>query len=655
MSAALVETVVGFTKDYGSLVGRGPDPRHARMSEGSRAQRGGVQGAERQDIQRRTQQQCTQGLEDGSVRPVCALSIIRDERGASAYGYAVVAGVLAVLAAPALSGLGDATTKSISGAARAKSALPLVTGGLAAAITNDRAGYEGGAPAPVPTQQPDPWQGRDAPPTTTPNDRPPTGDPQPSNDLLRDWVERTYKDLSGLNPTSLARSLALPHSQTLDKYLREPQWQPILSGNRLPSLGDSTAMAIEDVQEGNVLGMQDLLMQMLLRPELGKSPDNLFEARELVDEYDALFRDAGVFTPQPDEQLQWYAAWDSGPPVLQEAARIVLEQEPSFDDKSPSGLWNFLGENLSLARDRLSFFTKETIEFAFDNHKDGTERSMSLLGFVYQLGRAAFGAARGLPLTGGAHFVLHPSDAWIALREQKLPFTRSPLAVKGGGDKHAYSANDVFQGRFGDCYYLAALGAIAEEKPEFLEESITKLGGGRYKVRFFKQDSTGQYKPTYVTVGPHFKSAHARTGDSGEVWVMAFEEAYKEFKGSYDAVEGDEGGHPVEAFRDLAGFAVDVAPRDYPGLDSYYATLLRIHRAGTPMVAASSTREALKSDLKRAGIQSKHAYTVVEMDEDTVTLQNPWGYNFGTFTGDVTITKEQYLTLMMHTSFVGGI
>ena len=67
------------------------------------------------------------------------------------------------------------------------------------------------------------------------------------------------------------------------------------------------------------------------------------------------------------------------------------------------------------------------------------------------------------------------------------------------------SSSDDEQGNLGDCYFIAALGAISDSNPAAIENMIisngVENGIASYTVRFYYQNNgTGPYIADYVTV-----------------------------------------------------------------------------------------------------------------------------------------------------------
>ena len=113
----------------------------------------------------------------------------------------------------------------------------------------------------------------------------------------------------------------------------------------------------------------------------------------------------------------------------------------------------------------------------------------------------------------------------------------------------------------GDCYFLAALSALAEVPQRISDMFLTKRTNyaGCYAVKLFQN---GEAK--VVVVDDYFPYdetpekdhwAFGRVAKSWEIWVNILEKACAKMLGSYEAMEG---GKPCAAFMRLTGFPSDV-------------------------------------------------------------------------------------------------
>lgn len=121
--------------------------------------------------------------------------------------------------------------------------------------------------------------------------------------------------------------------------------------------------------------------------------------------------------------------------------------------------------------------------------------------------------------------------------------------------KREVRPTDVSQGALGDCYYLAAIAALAE-KPEILRSLFAtalpskglyavRLNFGGIEVLVALDDEFA-----FSQRGRYLSFAKAPTNPQSHLWVMLLEKAYAKLHGSYQAIEG---GYVHEALADLTG------------------------------------------------------------------------------------------------------
>lgn len=228
----------------------------------------------------------------------------------------------------------------------------------------------------------------------------------------------------------------------------------------------------------------------------------------------------------------------------------------------------------------------------------------------------------------------------------------------GNKDKGDVDINDIKQGYLGDCYFLSAIGAIAQQNPSGLKRLITenKDKDGNtisYTVTFKEKDSgllgTGLFssghKDVPITVdAKHFpkdkdgNETHAQLpGDADaagnkEIWPLVLEQAYAQKHGGYEKI--GKGGMPSNAMSELTG---KDSEKKTPG--KYPADQLEKDLAAGKGVCFSTPKKTLFDKIggwfgKEAslpnGLVHDHAYTVtgVQTGEDGkkyVILNNPWG------------------------------
>ncbi|GBG24010.1 Calpain [Hondaea fermentalgiana] len=229
------------------------------------------------------------------------------------------------------------------------------------------------------------------------------------------------------------------------------------------------------------------------------------------------------------------------------------------------------------------------------------------------------------------------------------------------------SANDVIQGRLGDCWLLSGMSVLAS-RPDLLAKVFwksTSVGFERkmrkygFRVcRFFKDHEwffviIDDRLPIFAKSG---KPVFAHCKDRNELWVSLLEKAYAKLHGSYDALIG---GYVDGALRDLTGLACEelVLREGHTGFHPKYAAWIRdgtlwnrcneyANEWGCMMGCSiqPDPRDLKAGKVEQkvgdTGLMSRHAYALIDVglvrtkddgDVKLVRLRNPWG--FGEWTG----------------------
>jgi hypothetical protein len=230
----------------------------------------------------------------------------------------------------------------------------------------------------------------------------------------------------------------------------------------------------------------------------------------------------------------------------------------------------------------------------------------------------------------------------------KRRFSNNPLFASSGP-----SENDVRQGAVGDCYFLAGVSAIAEDKPHVLRQNIVDFNDGTYGVRmgskFYRVDSQLPTNSKYSS-----SPSYAQLGRQNSMWVAIAEKAWahhRKGKNSYSSIEG---GWSVEAYKAFGAkstrhrsflnwkSATSFANEVYSRWNTYQAVTIGFTNGGKKKKAVGDSTIVLGhmysvSSVKR---NSKGAVT-------KIVLRNPWGYDGGKVAsgkasdGLVTLTPSQ--------------
>ncbi|TGO87468.1 hypothetical protein BPOR_0224g00110 [Botrytis porri] len=249
---------------------------------------------------------------------------------------------------------------------------------------------------------------------------------------------------------------------------------------------------------------------------------------------------------------------------------------------------------------------------------------------------------------------------------EKLTPTFRPGSVKRVGDifdnpqfyVNQASANDIRQGRDGDCWFMAALCTLGN-KPGLIEkvcvardEEIGVYGfvfhrDGEWRSEII-DDKLYLTKPDYdeswiernliedrqrINSEEDYRKIYqsnsgalyfAQCEDPNETWLPLLEKAYAKAHGDYAAIEG---GHTGEGLEDLTGgvttevFSTDILDKEY----FWKEELLKVNKDFLFGCAAG----IFWGRGNRKGIYEGHAYSIlraVEIDgQRLVLLRNPWG------------------------------
>ncbi|MGI5862598.1 MAG: C2 family cysteine protease [Myxococcales bacterium] len=197
---------------------------------------------------------------------------------------------------------------------------------------------------------------------------------------------------------------------------------------------------------------------------------------------------------------------------------------------------------------------------------------------------------------------------------------------------------DVEQGYIGDCYFPAAMAAIAQLQPEVIENMIRANADGSYTVTFKERDwRMGGYKDVEVRIDGDLWARSwgspiygASGGDKSqkkmELWWPLIEKAYALWQGSYDTI--GHGGVSSDIFEACLGRDGAYSGIKYMSADSLWAELKDAIDNKLPCAAGTygESQEALYTN---TGIYANHAYSILGYEERDgeryVTLRNPWG------------------------------
>jgi hypothetical protein len=225
-------------------------------------------------------------------------------------------------------------------------------------------------------------------------------------------------------------------------------------------------------------------------------------------------------------------------------------------------------------------------------------------------------------------------------------------SVSGSLFPHTPSHTDEYQGSLGDCYFISALGTLADSNPAAVQNMFIDNGDGTFTVRFYYGTYGTIYNYSdgsisagfsnnvgtvdYVTVDRMLPTSStgmlvyadygaSYTNTANSLWIPLAEKAYAQWNQT-----GREGRDGLNAYASIQGgwmATVDAQVLGHNATD-YIMTNTQKQVA----INALSTHKAvtigtLSWSGTNLGLYANHAYAIVGYNAttDKFTLYNPWG------------------------------
>lgn len=206
------------------------------------------------------------------------------------------------------------------------------------------------------------------------------------------------------------------------------------------------------------------------------------------------------------------------------------------------------------------------------------------------------------------------------------------------------SSADLKQGNLGDCYYLAGLGAVADQDAWRITGMFTDNGDGTYTVRFYKN---GQ--PEYVTVDRFLpvngsgnfvfaNSGASASSATNELWVALAEKAYAQLNesgwtgqdgtNSYNGIGGALPANATNSGGINGGWSATAMAQITPASTSTGLTgLTSFADVRAAFDAGKAVTFSTPDSPPNSDVVGNHVYVMVGYNAatQTITLRNPWG------------------------------
>lgn len=202
---------------------------------------------------------------------------------------------------------------------------------------------------------------------------------------------------------------------------------------------------------------------------------------------------------------------------------------------------------------------------------------------------------------------------------------------------------DPVQGGLGDCYFIAALSAVAWSRPYVMALRQRVTGANQQEVVDRIDFYSSGTKSIEVTERvPLVKGTHAwiyaRSAEAGEIWPAVYEKAFAKWKTNDPTDEPNygpiAGGWPVQAtteLTNLAGVTKTCSTLTSNQIWSDVRSNCLSYRTINPMTAWTFCVTPAPVDYTGTGIVGYHAYTILGWafvnNIRYLVLRNPWGHN----------------------------
>lgn len=197
--------------------------------------------------------------------------------------------------------------------------------------------------------------------------------------------------------------------------------------------------------------------------------------------------------------------------------------------------------------------------------------------------------------------------------------------------RDSINGRSVIQGYSGDCFFLSALAGLADKNPDAIAKMIEQKGRNSYVVRF----------PAAPDLAIKCSISEAESivfaaGTANGAWPTVMEKAFAEllkqrekfrpdvFAADLPGAEALDLGGAGQGLHALTGKEPTVVDFEVgkPDTKKQYDKALDLLADGKRKVVAMAHSNF---DCDRAILTPGHVFTVVRVDDKTVTVRNPWG------------------------------
>uniref|UniRef100_A0A6B2L0T4 Calpain catalytic domain-containing protein n=1 Tax=Arcella intermedia TaxID=1963864 RepID=A0A6B2L0T4_9EUKA len=190
------------------------------------------------------------------------------------------------------------------------------------------------------------------------------------------------------------------------------------------------------------------------------------------------------------------------------------------------------------------------------------------------------------------------------------------------------TGTDIVQGSLGNCWFLAALSVIAEQRPELILKLVLTKTLSSYGIYQLRLCHKGVWQTVtiddYLPCHSHYKNLVYSRSTHGQLWVSLVEKAHAKLHGSYEAVVS---GSIEDGLRELTGVPCESLRLDVSKIDEIWARLESSLQSNF-VLGASCGGDLGPSVYKAVGLVDNHAYSILQLEyirgERIMLIRNPW-------------------------------
>lgn len=225
------------------------------------------------------------------------------------------------------------------------------------------------------------------------------------------------------------------------------------------------------------------------------------------------------------------------------------------------------------------------------------------------------------------------------------------LYSRAGGSHESIKSKFVKQGSLKDCYFHAALAAVAEVRPDLIKKMIHDNKDGTYNVTF-ADDAKHPLRVKALTESE--KMLYGSTTEGG-LWPLLIEKAYGEqirkdctnvglgllVKDLLPSELSDFPGQTERVLNKITGQKHETVILPLTGEDVLDAKLKSAYEQHIPMTCGTRIADIRP---RLAELESLHAFSILSYDHfnKLVTIRNPHGNDEVNYQGTFTMTLKQF-------------